>query len=207
MTTLQRRNCARAGGVKPPLRNDSGVAAVNATQGVVGVQQAASARRHLPLVVASGIRPIGSLPLPTTMNCPFLVPVVATSAAMTQMPVRILIADDSEQVRSAMSFLIRGLGFEVCGAVGDGEAVIEKAIELKPDLLILDVAMPKRDGWSAGTEIRAFLPNTPILLYTLLPSFFIEGRARELGFQGVVEKTNPTGLIAAIRSALTSRPV
>ena len=121
------------------------------------------------------------------------------------MPVRILIADDSEQVRSAVSFLIRGLGWQVCGAVGDGEAVVEKAIELKPDLLILDIAMPKRDGWSAGRKIRASLPNTAIVLYTLLPSSYIENQAKQLGFQGVVEKTNPTALITAIRNALGDR--
>lgn len=121
------------------------------------------------------------------------------------MSVRILIADDSEQVRSAITFLIRGLGWEVCGAVGDGEAVVEKAIELKPDLLVLDVAMPKRDGWSAGRQIRASLPDTPILLYTLLPSSYLENQAKESGFQGVVEKSNPTALIAAIRNAIEGR--
>jgi len=120
------------------------------------------------------------------------------------MAVRVLIADDSEQVRSAMSFLIRGLGWEVC-AVGDGEAAVEKAVEMKPDLLILDIAMPKRDGWSAGREIHASLPNIPILLYTLLPSAYIENQAKQMGFQGVVEKTNPTALIAAIRNALGDR--
>lgn len=126
---------------------------------------------------------------------------------MPQMPLRVFIADDSEQVRSAMSFLIRGMGWEICGSVADGDAAVEQAIELKPDLLILDIAMPKRDGWNAGREIRASLPDTPILLYTFLPCSYIEDRAKEFGFQGVVEKTNPTALIAAIRSALKDRYV
>lgn len=121
------------------------------------------------------------------------------------MAVRILIADDSDQVRSAVTSLIRGLGWEVCGEAGDGEAVVQKAIALKPDLLILDIAMPKRDGWSAGREIRASLPNTPILLYTLLPSCYLENRAKELGFQGVVEKSNVTALITAVRDAIGNR--
>jgi two-component system, chemotaxis family, chemotaxis protein CheY len=125
--------------------------------------------------------------------------------AMAQPAVRILIADDSEQVRSAMAFLIRGLGWEVCGAVADGEAAVEKAVELKPDLLVLDIAMPKRDGWSAGRKIRASLPDTPIVLYTFLPSSYVEDQAKQMGFQGVVEKTDPTALIAAMRSALRGR--
>lgn len=122
------------------------------------------------------------------------------------MPARILIADDSEQMRSAIAFLIRGLGCEVCGAVGDGESVIEKAIELKPDLLVLDIAMPKRDGWSAGRELLASLPNTPILLFTMLPTALLERQAKELGFLAVVQKGNATALLAAIRDALETRP-
>lgn len=121
------------------------------------------------------------------------------------MPARILIADDSEPMRSAITFLIRGLGCEVCGEVGDGEAVIEKAIELKPDLLILDIAMPKRDGWSAGRELLASLPNTPILLYTMLPVAFLADEAKQLGFLAVAQKDNTTALIAAIRNVLESR--
>lgn len=122
------------------------------------------------------------------------------------MPRRILIADDSDQMRSAITFLVRGLGCEVCAAVADGEAVIAKAVELKPDLLILDIAMPKRDGWSAGRELLASFPNTPILLYTMLPAAYIEHEAKQQGFLGVIDKDNTTALITAIRDALDSLP-
>lgn len=122
------------------------------------------------------------------------------------MPARILIADDSDQMRSAITFLLRGLGCEVCAALNDGDTVVQKAVELKPDLLILDIAMPKRDGWSAGRELLASLPNTPILLYTMLPAAFLEQEAKLQGFSGVIDKDNTTALIAAIRNALESRP-
>jgi len=122
------------------------------------------------------------------------------------MSARILIADDSELIRSAIASLIRGLGHEVCGEVSDGAAAIQKAFELKPDLLILDVAMPRRNGWSAALELRASLPSLPILFYTLLPSEFLDAEAKRVGFLGVVQKDNANALIAAIRAALESRP-
>lgn len=122
------------------------------------------------------------------------------------MPARILIADDSDQMRSAVTFLLRGLGCEVCAALADGDAVVQKAVELKPDLLILDIAMPKRDGWSAGRELLASLPHTPILLYTFLPADYLAHEAKLQGFLGVIDKNNTTALIAAIRKALETRP-
>lgn len=120
------------------------------------------------------------------------------------MAVRILIADDHELIRSAISQLIRGEGWEICGSVGDGEAAVAKARELKPDLLILDFEMPRLDGLSAGRDIRAFLPNVPVLLYTAFLCDYVESEARRHGFRGVVEKANSTALVAAIRSALAA---
>lgn len=121
------------------------------------------------------------------------------------MAVRILIADDNPQVLNAISSLIRSEGFEVCGLVGDGEAAVQKAIELKPDLVILDLRMPKRGGLPAGRDIHASLPNTPILLYTNFSSSSVETEAHELGFQAVIEKTNPDALIDAIQNVLRLR--
>jgi PleD family two-component response regulator len=60
------------------------------------------------------------------------------------MGVRILIAYNHELVRSAMSQLIRNVGWEVCGPVSDGKAAIETALALQPDLVILDYRMPDR---------------------------------------------------------------
>jgi DNA-binding NarL/FixJ family response regulator len=117
--------------------------------------------------------------------------------------VRVLIADDNEQVRSAISDIIRDEGLEVCGSFADGKTAVDKAAELKPDMVILDFQMPQRDGISAGRAIHAFLPNVPLLLYTMfatVPS--LENEAKKLGFQAVVQKGDTAGLIAAIRGAV-----
>jgi DNA-binding NarL/FixJ family response regulator len=80
----------------------------------------------------------------------------------------ILIADDHETTRSLIrSFLESKEGFEVCGEAVDGVDVIEKAIELKPDLIILDLAMPRMNGAAAASVLKRTMPNVPIILFTM----------------------------------------
>lgn len=123
-------------------------------------------------------------------------------------PIRIFIADDHPAARSAIVSLIRAAGhdWEICGEAEDGQAAVEKAAELKPDLLIIDLMMPQRDGISAGRAIRAQLPAVPVLLYTLWVSDFLLDEARQAGFSAVVQKANGAALISAIRDALAKRP-
>ena len=80
---------------------------------------------------------------------------------------RILIADDSDAVRRAVhSCLTRG-EFEVCGEAVDGEDAIEKAWALKPDLVLLDVAMPRANGIVAASVLKDMMPNVLIVLFTM----------------------------------------
>lgn len=120
------------------------------------------------------------------------------------MSVRILIADDHDLLRGAVAELLRKTcdNWEVCCEAADGGAAIRKAAELKPDIVILDVLMPVRDGISAGREIHTVLPNAPILLYTILASPALEADARRAGFHAVIPKYNAAALITAIRTAL-----
>jgi DNA-binding NarL/FixJ family response regulator len=57
-------------------------------------------------------------------------------------------------------------GFSVCGEAVDGYDAIDKAQELKPDLIILDLAMPRMNGIHAASKIKSVLPNTSIILLT-----------------------------------------
>jgi DNA-binding NarL/FixJ family response regulator len=82
-------------------------------------------------------------------------------------PKRILIADDSDAVRRAVhSCLTRG-EFEVCGEAVDGEDAIEKARTLNPDLVLLDVAMPRTNGIVAASVLKDMMPNVLIILFTM----------------------------------------
>jgi DNA-binding NarL/FixJ family response regulator len=104
---------------------------------------------------------------------------------------RILIADDSDAVRRAVhSCLTRG-EFEVCGEAVDGEEAIEKAWALKPDLVLLDVAMPRANGIVAASVLKDMMPNVLIVLFTM----YSEAVARtfspqELAFDAVIAKAD-----------------
>ncbi|MGH9771899.1 MAG: response regulator [Candidatus Acidiferrales bacterium] len=123
------------------------------------------------------------------------------------MAIRILVADDHESARVAISRLIRNSGenWEVCSEVDNGQAAVERAADVKPDLVILDVLMPRLDGLSAGREIRALLPHVPIVIYSILASPDLELEARKVGIQAVVDKLNRGELVATIQRLLVDR--
>ena len=112
----------------------------------------------------------------------------------TAMGMRILIADNHDLIRSAMSKLMCEAGWEVCGSVSDGKTAIEKALELRPDLIILDYRLDDRDGLSVGREIRALLPNVRMLLCTMFASRDLETEAKKSGFQGLAQKSDGAAL-------------
>lgn len=114
---------------------------------------------------------------------------------------RILLADDNDRVRPMLSNIISqgDPGWEVCSEVANGQLAVERAAELKPDLVILDFSMPVLDGISAGRQIRAMLPHVPVLLYTFIASARIENAAKEAGIHSVIEKADFRKLIEEIR--------
>lgn len=123
------------------------------------------------------------------------------------MGVRILIADDHEGARTAIAEIIDSSGEDwcVCRQAGDGQSAVKLALECSPDVVILDVRMPKLDGMQAAHQIRARLPGIPILFYTLLATPRLEAAARAVGIEAVVAKPDTAGLIAAIRRALEAK--
>ncbi len=77
-------------------------------------------------------------------------------------PKRILIVDDHAALRMALRHLIDSvLEFEVCGEAENGREGIERAGELQPDLIILDLSMPVMNGFEAARELKALLPSVP----------------------------------------------
>ena len=118
------------------------------------------------------------------------------------MPIRILIADDHPQVRTAMREVLEVAGgWEIIEA-GDGEEAVAKARENKPGLIILDLAMPTKDGLTASREISEFLPGTPILLHTLYSSPQIRIEAAKAGVLKVVPKSNTPALVSVVQEVL-----
>ncbi len=115
----------------------------------------------------------------------------------------ILIADDNGIVRKLLrSMLESDGGWEVAGA-RDGQEALLKAQELKPDAVILDLAMPFMDGLAAAREIGKVLPSVPIIMFTLYDSPETILAAKEAGVARVLPKTGSgQALIEAVRELL-----
>ncbi|HUK24094.1 MAG TPA: response regulator transcription factor [Terriglobales bacterium] len=81
---------------------------------------------------------------------------------------RILVADDHEVVRRGLRALLEGQpGWVVCGESADGRDVLQKAVELKPDVIVLDIAMPNLNGLETTRQLLKADPRTKILILTL----------------------------------------
>jgi len=83
------------------------------------------------------------------------------------MPNKILIADDNAQIRFLIRSLVESAEFTVIGEAGNGKEVVEKARQLRPDLILLDLAMPIMNGAQAAAILKEQLPTIPVILFTL----------------------------------------
>jgi DNA-binding NarL/FixJ family response regulator len=126
---------------------------------------------------------------------------------------RILVADDHPIFRFGVCSLLRAHAeWEICGQVADGRDAVEKCKQLKPDLLILDICMPKLNGVDAARQILKLNPAQKILVLTDVHSEQVVRDCLDAGVRGWVFKFDGTDdLIAAVeglqrnRSSFSSR--
>jgi DNA-binding NarL/FixJ family response regulator len=125
----------------------------------------------------------------------------------TEKPLRhssILVVDDNDAVRKITRlFLETQLDFEICGEAVDGVDAIEKAQKLKPDLIVLDLAMPRMNGVEAASVIKGMMPNVQIVLFTLYKESLGSALISTLGIDAVFSK--PDGawkLVECVRGLL-----
>lgn len=105
--------------------------------------------------------------------------------------VNILIVDDHEPVRRNLRHLVESQpGWRVCAEAGDGMDAIEKAKQLHPGLILMDISMPRMDGLQATRALRRELPQSKILLVSQNDPRFLGQQAAEAGAHGFVEKMN-----------------
>jgi DNA-binding NarL/FixJ family response regulator len=105
------------------------------------------------------------------------------------MPYRILIADDHSLVRKVLKTTLENhSGWQVCAQATNGLEAVEKAAELRPDLIILDFSMPLMDGLQAARRILSASPGLPVLIFTnyYFPSLVEEAEAA--GVRQVIDK-------------------
>jgi DNA-binding NarL/FixJ family response regulator len=103
--------------------------------------------------------------------------------------VRIVVADDQEVVRKRVVATLMSRGdLEVCAEASNGKEAVQKAKELNPDLVILDITMPELNGLDAARQIRSFAPNLPILILSVHKSRQVVEEAKKIGVRGYVTK-------------------
>jgi len=119
------------------------------------------------------------------------------------MAFRIFIADDHEVVRKGLISLLEAQpGWEVCGEAGDGREAVEKAAELKPDIIILDIGMPSLNGLEATRQILKVNPDAKILVLTLHDSDSVVREVLNAGARGFLLKSDAARDLVAAAEAL-----
>ena len=115
---------------------------------------------------------------------------------------RVLVVDDHEVVRRGVRSLILSQdGYEVCGEAVDGQDAVEKAQELRPDVIVMDVSMPRLNGLEATHLICATVPDSRILILSQHDSPEMVRQAFKAGASGYVVKSSiARDLIAALNS-------
>jgi DNA-binding response OmpR family regulator len=120
----------------------------------------------------------------------------------------ILVADDEPHILYLLTFTLQNDGWNVVTAL-DGEAALERFREVDPALVILDAAMPKRDGYDVAREIRADVDRTPrpyVIMLTAGGQEADRGRALDAGVDEFMTKPfSPSGLRKRVREILTAR--
>jgi len=118
---------------------------------------------------------------------------------------RILIADDHNLVAELCKRLLE-TEFDVIEVVGDGRALVRSAIELKPDVIVLDIAMPVLNGLDAGRQVKEILPSVKLVFLTMNPDPQVAAEAFAIGASGYLLKTCAVSeMVIAVRDVLRGK--
>jgi len=127
---------------------------------------------------------------------------VAAKVVIMQEALRVVVAEDEALIRMDVVATLREAGYEVVGEAADGEEAVRLAVELMPDLIIMDIKMPKLDGISAAEKISEH--KIPVVLLTAFSQADLVKRAADAGAMAYVTKPfKPSDLLPAIQIALS----
>jgi DNA-binding NarL/FixJ family response regulator len=115
---------------------------------------------------------------------------------------RILIADDHTLVADLCRKLLE-LEFHVVGSVRDGRALLQSAVDLRPDVIVVDIAMPILNGLDAGQQVKEMLPAVKLVFLTMNPDPEVAAEAFRRGASGYLLKTSAADeMVLAVRKVL-----
>jgi two-component system, chemotaxis family, chemotaxis protein CheY len=121
------------------------------------------------------------------------------------MPKNILVVDDNASIRFLIRSLLENTGYAVCGEAEDGADAIEKAKQLKPDLICLDLSMPRMNGAEAASVLKRLMPAVPIILFTMHEDSLGQSLARAVGVDKVLGKPDGMSRLTESIAELLSR--
>jgi two-component system, chemotaxis family, chemotaxis protein CheY len=108
----------------------------------------------------------------------------------------ILIVDDNVYIRRVVCQVFRReVDFEVCGEAENGKQAIEKAQELHPDLVVLDLSMPVMNGLDAARVLERLMPTVPLVMFSEYSDAFSEQEARSIGISALVSKSEHVSVL------------
>ena len=114
--------------------------------------------------------------------------------------------DDHEVVRKGIKYLLEGQsGWTTCGEAGNGQEAIEKVLELKPDLVLMDISMPIMNGIEATKQIHRLSPSTKIVILSMHDSAQIAEQVKQSGANAyLIKSSSAEKLRATIAEVLQS---
>jgi two-component system, NarL family, nitrate/nitrite response regulator NarL len=118
--------------------------------------------------------------------------------------VRILVVDDHQMLREALVGMLEAAGFEVVGAVGDGADATSLAVELTPDVVLMDLSMPVLNGLDATRLLSEVVPGVAIVVFSAFDSPELKRQAFDAGAVAYLPKgCGAERLRATVEAALT----
>ena len=112
------------------------------------------------------------------------------------MPKAVLVVDDNEFIRRSLCKVFTSeADFDVCGEAENGREAIEKALELRPDLIVMDLSMPVMNGIEAARALKGLLPTVPLIIFSAYSDVFSENEARSAGVAALVSKSDHVSVL------------
>jgi chemotaxis response regulator CheB len=119
----------------------------------------------------------------------------------------VLIVDDNAFIRQALCELFKQeADFEVCGEAENGKEGIEKALEMRPDLIVLDLSMPVMNGLDAARVLKRMMPTVPLIMYSEFGDRLAENQIRLIGISEVVSKSEHASVLIHKARGLLNSP-
>jgi len=121
---------------------------------------------------------------------------------------RVLVVDDSPELRDSVKGALERAGLTVVGEAADGVQALAQAAAQRPDVVLMDLRMPRMDGIVATRALRVQQPGTPVVLWTGDGDVQLDGAVREAGaYAGLSKGVRLTELVATLRRTCASTPI